>query len=95
MPQYAITFTDTPLTLERVTEAGTHRVTLTGDRVKVLYEGRDIVEATAIYDAVVEHYEARKTARGVLTKKEADAAERGLMMVNTSRPNWKEEKARN
>ena len=94
MPKYEITFTHDPLTLERVQEGNLHRVTLTGDRRKVLYEGKDVREATDIYDAVVEHYEARKTARGVLSEREADASEQAIKMVNTTRPNWRDEKGR-
>lgn len=57
------TSTDPKLVLEHtVTPAQTQRVTLTGDRVKVLYEGTDDVEARAVYDYAREHYEQRRIA---------------------------------
>ena len=63
MPEYVIDWTPARLVLKW--QGGkTHRVTLTGDREKVLYEGDEhgMGEAKKVYDYWVAHYEARKAA---------------------------------
>lgn len=56
--------THTNLTLALIEDADGCRVTLTGDRTKILYEGDDKDEAKDIYDEVVAHYDERKEAQG-------------------------------
>jgi hypothetical protein len=46
------------------TQAGKqHRVTITGEHEKVLYEGDDMGKAKAVWDYTKEHYEQRRVAR--------------------------------
>ena len=40
-----------------------HRVTIEGDTVKTLYEGSNSIQAKAVYDYTVEHYNQRAIAR--------------------------------
>lgn len=72
------------------------RVTIEGDRVKLLYpidEDYDAAEAQAVYDAVQEHYEQRKFAQeeGAKTSpEEAQKKEAQVGFIRTSGPEWKE-----
>lgn len=54
--------THTGLTLryERLEDGKTDRVTIEGDRVKVLYEGDSFGAAMRVYQGVKEHYEERR-----------------------------------
>jgi hypothetical protein len=40
-----------------------HLVTITGERIKVLYEGDNMGEAKAVYDEVVAHYGEREKVK--------------------------------
>ena len=65
-----VTATPGPLTLSLIEEedevthekTGVFRVTLTGDREKLLNEGKDEVAARRTYNDAHAHYEARKKA---------------------------------
>ena len=59
MVKYNINFTPAHLVLEWV-QGDTQRVTLTGDREKVLYEGDNFGKANSVYQKVMAHYEKRK-----------------------------------
>lgn len=68
MPSF---ITDTPekLKVEWIS-AKTDRVAVTGDRVKILYEGDDKVFAKEVYDNVKAHYDARVAERAKPHSKE-------------------------
>jgi hypothetical protein len=57
MPEYK-THVGLVLTLSEVD--GNYRVLLTGDRVKVVYEGKDKDKADTVYAETVAHYAQRK-----------------------------------
>lgn len=50
------------LVIEWKEDEGSHLVTLTGDRTKVLYEGPNFGEASNVYTKTVAHYKAREKA---------------------------------
>ena len=57
-----VTHTSPALTLEMSRHDLIYRVTITGDRTKLLYEGRDAARALEVYDYTKEHYEQRRLA---------------------------------
>ena len=58
--RYDIAYTPAHLVLEWQVEKGWHHITLTGDRVKTLYEGADAVLAKRTWTEVRDMYEARR-----------------------------------
>ena len=76
MPNFT-TKTEVPLKVEWKT-GPINRVTITGEREKLLYEGDDATFAREVYDGVVAHYGAREKARtdnSAKGKAEQDRAE--------------------
>ena len=59
MPDYVIDWTKAKLLL-RWTKGEPHRVSLIGDREKLLYEGNSTLVAQKTYTQTMKHYEARK-----------------------------------